>query len=145
MATVLTFHLLGLYPGKLYVSVRPSSHSLHATTNPVPSTTELLILSPFTPRYTVHNSYLNVSTTVTVKNFDARSVQSPIPAGAAAYVLNVTVNGQPAASRCHFDFYDTFRAGGDIVIEVTADRDAANSCAGGVPQSLSMGGFAQAR
>src|SRR5258705_12106194 len=97
------------------------------------------------PKYTVHNSYLNVSTTVTVKNFDAGSLQTPIPPGTAAYVLNVTINGRATASRCHFDFYDTFRAGGDIVIEVTADRDAANSCAGSVPQSISTGGFAPAR
>ena len=73
MATLLVFHLLGLYP--------------------VPSTSQLLILSPFTPKYTIHNSFLNVSTTVTVKGFDATSVQKTIPKGAAAYVANVTVNG----------------------------------------------------
>ncbi|KAL1738371.1 family 92 glycosyl hydrolase, partial [Schizophyllum fasciatum] len=50
MSSLLIFHLLGLYP--------------------VPSTTELLILSPFTPKYTVHNAYLNVSTTVTTVGFD---------------------------------------------------------------------------
>ncbi|KAL1737691.1 family 92 glycosyl hydrolase, partial [Schizophyllum fasciatum] len=50
MSSLLIFHLLGLYP--------------------VPSTTELLILSPFTPKYTVHNAYLNVSTRVTTVGFD---------------------------------------------------------------------------
>ncbi|KAH8119163.1 glycoside hydrolase family 92 protein [Phellopilus nigrolimitatus] len=125
MATVLIFHLLGLYP--------------------IPSTTQLLVLSPFTPKYTVHNAFLNVSTTVTVANFDKRSVQKVIPAGVPAYVSNVTVNGVPAASRCHFDFYDTFRLGGEIVIELTADKDAADSCAGSLPDSLSSGGFASAR
>ncbi|KAI5120307.1 hypothetical protein M0805_005811 [Coniferiporia weirii] len=125
MATVLAFHLLGLYP--------------------VPSTSQLLVLSPFTPKYTIHNAFLNVSTTVTVRNFDARSVQKTIPVGVAAYVQNVTINGVPAASRCHFDFYDTFRVGGEIVIELTADRNAADSCGASVPDSLSTGGFAKAR
>ncbi|TFK53721.1 glycoside hydrolase family 92 protein [Heliocybe sulcata] len=125
MATLLSFHLLGLYP--------------------VPSSTELLILSPFIPKYTIHNAYLNVSTTVTVKNYDAKSVQYPIPSGASAYVKSVTVNGQETESRCHFDFYDTFRVGGEIVIELTADKQEADSCAGSLPQSISTGGFASAR
>ncbi|KAI0063500.1 glycoside hydrolase family 92 protein [Artomyces pyxidatus] len=125
MATVLTWHLLGLYP--------------------VPGTTELLVLSPFTPKYTVHNAYLNVSTTVTVAGFDPKSVNGTIPKGAAAYVQSVSVNNQTLASRCHFDFYDTFRVGGEIVITVTANRSAVNSCGASVPQSLSTGGFASAR
>lgn len=86
---------------------------------------------------------MNSSTTVTVKNFDPKSVQNPIPAGVAAYVKNVTINGVPSASPCHFDFYDTFRLGGDIVIEVTADKN--NTCNGLIPESLSTGGFASAR
>ncbi|EPQ56942.1 hypothetical protein GLOTRDRAFT_127326 [Gloeophyllum trabeum ATCC 11539] len=125
MATLLSFHLLGLYP--------------------VPSSTELLILSPFVPKYTIHNPYLNVSTTVTVKNYDPQSVANPIPDGASAYVKSVTVNGKETESRCHFDFYDTFKIGADIVIELTADKDAADNCAGSVPQSISTGGFASAR
>ncbi|CAA7261861.1 unnamed protein product [Cyclocybe aegerita] len=59
MASLLAFHLLGLYP--------------------VPSTTHLLILSPFIPKYTIHNSFLNISTTVTVVNFDPKSVQKKNP------------------------------------------------------------------
>ncbi|KAF9449192.1 glycoside hydrolase family 92 protein, partial [Macrolepiota fuliginosa MF-IS2] len=125
MASLLSFHLLGLYP--------------------VPSTTQLLILSPFTPKYTIHNSFLNVSTTVTVANFSSKSVQRVIPAGVPAYVESVTINGQPSASRCHFDFYDVFRVGGDVVITLTADKSVADSCAGGIPESISTGGFAQAR
>ncbi|KAG9220559.1 hypothetical protein CCMSSC00406_0004015 [Pleurotus cornucopiae] len=125
MASLLSFHLLGLYP--------------------VPSTTQFLILSPFTPKYTIHNSFLNVSTTVTTKNFDAASVREKIPRGAAAYVKSVTVNGAPTASRCHFDFYDVFRLGGDVVIEVTADRASVDSCGGTVPESISTGGFSKAR
>ncbi|KAL5528179.1 hypothetical protein ACEPAF_7315 [Sanghuangporus sanghuang] len=125
MATLLIFHLLGLYP--------------------VPSTSQLLILSPFTPKYTIHNTFLNTSTTVTVHNFDQRSVQQTIPRNAAAYVQNVTVNGVPTASRCHFDFYDTFRLGGEIEITLTSEKDEVDDCAGSVPESLSTGGFASVR
>lgn len=125
MATLLSFHLLGLYP--------------------VPSTTQLLVLSPFIPRYTIHNSFLNISTTVTVNNFSSRSIRRKIPSGVPAYVESVTINGKPSTSRCYFDFYDAFRLGGDIVITLTADKAAADSCEGGVPESLSTGGFATAR
>jgi hypothetical protein len=120
----------------------------------VPGTSELLIVSPMIPKYTVHNRYLNTSTTVTVEGFDARSVQETIPRGVAAYVQSVRVNApnnnrssvmQQNASRCHFDFYDTFRVGADIVITVTADRKAANNCGASIPQSISTGGFAMVR
>lgn len=60
--------------------------------------------------------------------------------------------------RCAFDFYDTFRVGGEIVVELTGDKSEAEGCdatgggggtgngtAGGVPQSLSEGGFASVR
>ncbi|EJD03194.1 glycoside hydrolase family 92 protein [Fomitiporia mediterranea MF3/22] len=125
MATLLIFHLLGLYP--------------------VPSTSQLLILSPFTPKYTIHNTYLNTSTTVTVHNFSPHSIQHTIPKGVPAYVSNVTVNGKPTESRCHFDFYDTFRLGGEIEIMLSADRDGVDSCAGRLPESISTGGFASVR
>ncbi|KAJ7105408.1 glycoside hydrolase family 92 protein [Mycena crocata] len=121
MASLLSFHLLGLYP--------------------VPSTTQYLILSPFTPKYTIHNSYLGVSTTVTTVGFDSHSVQRVIPPGTVAYVANVTVNGVPSASRCHFDFFDVFRVGGNVTIELTADKAAADDCLGALPESLSTGGF----
>lgn len=103
----------------------------------VPSTTQLLVLSPLTPKYTIHNSFLNVSTTVTTKNFDARSVAKKIPTGVPAYVESVSVNGVKQKSRCHFDFYDTFRVGGEIVIELTADKKSADNCGESVPDSLS--------
>ncbi|KAG5335696.1 hypothetical protein C0989_000617 [Termitomyces sp. Mn162] len=109
MASLLAFHLLGLYP--------------------VPSTTEFIVLSPFIPKYTIHNSFLNKS----------------IPSGTAACVQNVTINGVPSTSRCHFDFYDTFRVGGEIVITLTADKTGADDCLGDLPASLSTGGFSQAR
>lgn len=125
MASLLSLHLLGLYP--------------------VPSTTQFLILSPFIPKYTIHNSFLNTSTTVTTLNYDAKSVQKTIPRGTAAYVQNVTINGVPTASRCHFDFYDVFRVGGDVVITLTADKTAADDCLGNLPESISTGGFTKAR
>jgi predicted alpha-1,2-mannosidase len=125
MASLLSFHLLGLYP--------------------VPSTTQLLILSPFTPKYTIHNSFLNISTTVTTINYDSKSIQKIIPAGTPAYVQNVTINGVPSRSRCHVDFYDAFRLGGDVVITLTANKTEADSCLGFLPESLSTGGFAQPR
>ena len=64
---------------------------------------------------------------------------------AAAYVKSVTINGVASPNRCHFDFYDVFRVGGEVVIEVTADRDAANDCGAGLPESVSTGGFASTR
>ena len=111
----------------------------------VPSTTQLLILSPFTPKYTIHNSFLNISTTVTTINYDSKSIQRNIPAGTPAYVQNVTINGVPSSSRCHVDFYDAFRLGGDVVITLTANKTEADSCLGALPDSLSTGGFAKAR
>lgn len=80
-----------------------------------------------------------------VQGYDPKSVQQKIPAGAAAYVKRVTINGNTTVSRCHFDFYDTIRLGGDIVIEVTADKASVDDCAGPVPESISTGGFASAR
>lgn len=102
-------------------------------------------MSPFLPTYTIHNSFLNVSTTVTVKNFDPRSVQQTIPSGVAAYVKNITINGKASPSRCYFDFYDVFRVGGEVVIEVTADKNSVDDCGGFLPDSLSTGGFARVR
>ncbi|KAH9946931.1 glycoside hydrolase family 92 protein [Amylocystis lapponica] len=125
MASYLTFHILGLYP--------------------VPGTSQFLVVSPFLPTYTIHNSFLNVSTTVTVKNFDPRSVQPNIPAGVAAYVKSITVNGVVSPSRCHFDFYDVFRVGGEVVIEVTADKASVDDCGAALPESLSTGGFSVVR
>jgi hypothetical protein len=93
------------------------------------------------PKYTVHNRYMNMNTTVTVDGFDARSVSTTVPHGAAAYVQSVHIDGvEQTASRCYFDFYDTFRVGADIVITVTS-KTAANSCGASLPHSISTGGF----
>jgi hypothetical protein len=97
------------------------------------------------PSYTIHNTYLGTTTNVTVVGFDPKSVAETIPAGARAYVKSVSVNGNQTASICHFDFYDTFRLGGNITIEVTDKASAVEGCAGSVPESLSTGGFASAR
>ncbi|TFK19310.1 glycosyl hydrolase [Coprinopsis marcescibilis] len=145
MATLLAFHILGLYP--------------------VPSTTQYLVLSPMVPRYTIHNPFLGVSTTVRVVNYDAKSVAEKIPPGASAYVKDITVlasdgtvrwstvedpatNGTATpsrGSRCHFDFYDTFRLGGEIVITLTPDTHHVDSCGGSLPDSISTGGWNKAR
>jgi len=58
-----------------------------------------------------------------------------------AYMKSVTINGKHSTSRCHFDFYNVFRLGGDIVITLAMDKTAVDSCEGGVPESLSTEGF----
>jgi hypothetical protein len=127
------------------------------------STSLILFQSPFVPKYTIHNTYLGVSTTVTVDGYDSTSVGAPngeIPKGASAYVKSVTVNGVKTKTRCFIDFYvcyfsdvhwvpaekaialqDTFRVGGNITITLTDDMSSANSCAGPVPDSLSKGEY----
>ena len=142
MASLLSFHILGLYPGWNERNIHAIPHLYNFL---VPSTTQLLILSPFTPKYTIHNSFLNISTTVTTVNYDSKSIQRTIPPGTPAYVQNVTINGVPSSSRCHVDFYDAFRLGGDVVITLTANKTEADSCLGALPDSLSTGGFAQTR
>ncbi|KAH7108373.1 glycosyl hydrolase [Auriculariales sp. MPI-PUGE-AT-0066] len=123
MATLAAFWILGLFP--------------------VPSTTQMLVISPLVPSYTVHNPYLNISTTVKVENFDPNSVKHTIPDGAAAYVVKITVNGVPSTTgRCYIDFFDTFHAGGEIIITVTANATEANNCESKLPDSLSTGGWA---
>jgi Glycosyl hydrolase family 92 len=111
----------------------------------VPSTTQYLVVSPMIPKYTIHNTYLNTSTTVTTLNYDARSVQKTIPAGASAYVKSVTINGKVSPSRCHFDFYDVFRLGGQVIIELTSDKASVDDCGASVPESISTGGFSSPR
>lgn len=137
MATWVAFHLLGLYPGKSGM-LRKTFHLL--CLSQVPSTTQYLILSPFIPKYTIHNAFLNVSTTITTVNYDPRSVQATIPPGVPAYVESVTVNGKKS-TRCYLDFDDVFRVGGEVVITLTADKTAADSCQGSLPASVSTGGF----
>jgi hypothetical protein len=98
------------------------------------------------PKYTVHNRYLGTSTTVKVDGYDAHSVAATIPNGAVGYVQSVRINEHTLKEeRCHVDFYDTFRAGANVVITVTSKRAAVDSCGLSLPQSLSTGGFATVR
>jgi len=53
-----------------------------------------------------------------------------------AYMKSVTINGKHSTSRCHFDFYDVFRLGGDIIITLTTDKTTVDSCEGDVLKSL---------
>ena len=107
------------------------------------------MLSPMIPKYTVHNRYMNTSTTVKVDGYDAHSVRATIPPGAVAYVQGVRIGPGKLnlkATRCYIDFYDTFRVGADVVITVTSNRTAGQNCKNwGVPHSISTGGFAKVR
>ena len=150
MASLLVWHLLGFYPGLSFAVCHylqdrdPNSPHLQQT---VPGTSELLVLSPMIPKYTVHNRYMNTSTTVKVDGYDAHSVRATIPPGAVAYVQGVRVGDGKQnlkATRCYIDFYDTFHAGANIVITLTSNRTAAQDCKS-VPHSISTGGFATVR
>ncbi|KAF8994041.1 glycosyl hydrolase family 92-domain-containing protein [Cyathus striatus] len=126
MAALLTFHLLGLYP--------------------VPSSTQLLIGSPFVSSYTIHNALFDTSTTVTTRNFDSSTLVQIPPAGSRLYVQSVTVNGEVRGSICWIDWKDLV-GGGEIVIEVGSDPAVAKGCGegeGARPDSLESGGFSAA-
>ncbi|KAJ8082572.1 hypothetical protein PM082_008427 [Marasmius tenuissimus] len=122
MASLLTFHLLGLYP--------------------VPSSKQLLIGSPSLSSFTLTNNLLGTSTKFTVTNFDPTTLNVSPPAGSRVYVKSITINGKAAPSICVIDF-DQVVGGGDIVIEVDGDAEAAEQrgCGGALPDSLESGGF----
>ncbi|SPO35202.1 uncharacterized protein PSFLO_00673 [Pseudozyma flocculosa] len=133
MASLLSWYLLGFYP--------------------VPGTREMLILSPLVPSYTVHNELLG-DLTVTVTNFDPRSVQrdGKLPSGARAFVKSVRIDGQLHPSICRISFDDFFpaaaaAAGGSTVkrkIEIEVTSQEIDGCGQGEmaqPMSLSTGGF----
>ena len=126
VATLLAFHLLGIYP--------------------VPVTREYLIVSPFVPSYTVHNEELG-SFTVNVTNFDPRTLAENIPDGARAYVESVSINGKKQSSRCRILFEELLPGGGKhtkVELTMTSDADSVNSCGASdkdLPSSLSTGGF----
>ncbi|TFK37101.1 glycosyl hydrolase family 92-domain-containing protein [Crucibulum laeve] len=123
MAALLAFHLLGLYP--------------------VPSSTQLLIGSPFLSAYTIRNPLLSTSTKVTVHNFDKTTLVRTPPAGSRLYVQSVTVNGVLRGSVCWIEWGDIV-GGGEVIIEVGADPATAKGCGEGPsarPDSLEAGGF----
>ncbi|KII85438.1 glycoside hydrolase family 92 protein [Plicaturopsis crispa FD-325 SS-3] len=122
MASLLVFHILGLYP--------------------VPSSTQLLIGSPLVSAYNITNPLLGTTTQFTVKNFDPATVSASPPSGSRVYVKSITINGQPSDSLCWIDFKDAV-GGGEIVIEVDS-AVAPGGCGAGpnaLPDSLENGGF----
>jgi len=123
MAALLTFHLLGLYP--------------------VQASTQFLIGSPFVSGYTLTNDLFNTSTTFTVSGFDSTTLAPTPPSGSRLFVKSVTVNGVDTGSVCTIEFADVV-GGGEVVIEVDGDADAAaaRGCGpAGLPDSLETGGF----
>ncbi|KAG6890340.1 hypothetical protein C0992_002323 [Termitomyces sp. T32_za158] len=125
MASLLVFHLLGLYP--------------------VPASTQLLIGSPFLSSFTIHNDLFGTSTNFTVLGFDPASLASAPPTGSKLFVKSVNVNGKPG-SLCWIDFFDVV-GGGEVVIELDGDPTLAaqRGCGAAVsqplPDSLETGGF----
>ncbi|RDB26624.1 hypothetical protein Hypma_005541 [Hypsizygus marmoreus] len=124
MASLLAFHIMGLYP--------------------VAASTQLLIGSPFLSSYTIRNNFFTTETKFTVNGFDNTTLTPAPPAGSKIFVKSVTVNGKPG-SLCWIDFYDVV-GGGEVVIEVDGDASAAalRGCGEGanaLPDSLETGGF----
>ncbi|KAF5354327.1 hypothetical protein D9756_007228 [Leucocoprinus leucothites] len=126
MAALLAFHLLGLYP--------------------VPSSTQLLIGSPFLSSYTLTNAITptqTLKTTVRVENFDPQTLVANPANGTRLYVQNVTIDGVPSKSHCWIDFWTLLRSK-EVVIEVGQDPGVDVGCGseeGAVPGSLEAGGF----
>jgi putative alpha-1,2-mannosidase len=125
MASLLAFHLMGLYP--------------------VAASKQLLIGSPFLSSYTIRNNFFNTQTTFTVKNFDSATLIGAPPAGSRLYVKSITINGKANPSLCWIDFDDVV-GGGEVVIEVYGDATAAanagcGSALNALPDSLETGGF----
>lgn len=104
MASLLVFHLLGLYP--------------------VPASKQLLLGSPFVSGYTLKNDLLGTSTKFTVENFDNSTLQATPSNSSSLYVSSVTINGIKSATVCWIDFDDVV-GGGEIVIELSSDGTSA--------------------
>ncbi|KAF8066727.1 glycosyl hydrolase family 92-domain-containing protein [Lyophyllum atratum] len=124
MASLLAFHIIGLYP--------------------VPASTQLLIGSPFLSSFTINNNAFGTQTKFTVKGFDATTLVAAPPKGSRLFVKSVKVNGK-AGSLCWIDFKDVV-GGGEVVIEVDGDAAAAaergcGATVGALPDSLETGGF----
>lgn len=89
------------------------------------------------------NPLFNTSTTFTVSGFDNTTLVASPPSGGRVFVKSVTVNGVDTGSVCAIDFADVV-GGGEVVIEVDGDADAAalRGCGpAGLPDSLETGGF----
>ncbi|KAK0437837.1 glycosyl hydrolase family 92-domain-containing protein [Armillaria borealis] len=123
MAALLVFHILGLYP--------------------VLSSTQMLIGSPLLSSFVLFNDAFGTSTKFVVNNFDSSSLSAAPPDESRLYVKSVTINGEQSSSVCVIDWHDVV-GGGEIVLEVDSDADAARErgCGGaGLPDSLGTGGF----
>lgn len=122
MASLLVFHLLGLYP--------------------VPASRQLLIGSPFISQYTLRNDLFDTSTTISVRNFDKTTLVQTPPSGSRIYVQNVRVNGVVQDSVCWIE-WGTIVGGGQIEIEVGSNprSDGCGASGNSLPASLETGGF----
>lgn len=122
MASLLVFHLLGLYP--------------------VPSSRQLLISVPFVSSYSISNAFFGTTTTVTVQDFDKGTLVQTPPVGSNIYVQSVTIRGVARSNICWIDWKDIV-GGGEIVIVVgpVVKADGCGSAADARPASLETGGF----
>lgn len=129
MVTFLVFHLSGLCTPCMRFQISLPGMVIDS----VPSTAQLLLSSPFLLTYVIHTGP-SITTNFTFVNFSPESMNTPIPAIAAAYV---TINGKP--NPCFFDFHGVFKTGGEVVVGLTADRDSIEPGvhAGQIPDSLS--------
>ncbi|KAK7994802.1 glycoside hydrolase family 92 protein [Apiospora arundinis] len=116
MASLLVWHLLGLYP--------------------VPASGEMLVLSPFMPGYEIHNELLG-DVRVRVTGFDPRSLARDIPQGSRAFVQTLKLDGV-AMGRCRVDFGQLFKARD---VEFVMTDEEIGGCDGQEPSSVSTGGF----
>ncbi|KAK8097069.1 hypothetical protein PG999_013013 [Apiospora kogelbergensis] len=116
MASLLVWHLLGLYP--------------------VPASGEMLVLSPFMPGYEIHNELLG-DVRVRVTGFDLRSLARDVPQGARAFVDTLKLDGV-AVGRCRVDFSQLFAARD---VEFVMTDVEVGGCDGQEPSSVSAGGF----
>ncbi|PPQ72207.1 hypothetical protein CVT24_002364 [Panaeolus cyanescens] len=122
MASLLVFHLLGLYP--------------------VPASRQLLICSPFVSRYTLRNALFGTSTTISVRNFDKTTLVQTPPSGSRIYVQSVRIDGVVQDTVCWID-WATIVGGGEIEIEVGPNprADGCGTSNNSLPASLETGGF----
>ncbi|KAK8079276.1 glycoside hydrolase family 92 protein [Apiospora phragmitis] len=117
MASLLVWHLLGLYP--------------------VPASGELLILSPFVPGYAIRNELLG-DVAVRVTGFDPRTLETrEVPPGGRAFVESLKLDGV-AVGRCRVDFAQLFAARDVEFVMTDVER---LGCDGQEPSSVSTGGF----
>src|ERR1700761_6698909 len=119
MGSFVTFFLAGLYP--------------------VPATRQYLLSSPFFPSVAFTNPLLNTTTTIVANNFNGNPT-SGVGEGKNIFVKNVTINGVPSQSNCFLDF-SVFEEGGTVELELVSSSNGITCGEGGLPPSVSTGGF----